>query len=197
MLQEIKNKNYPEFSAPARAGHDLVMIANSGFFIGDTMYNQSFRERFWSKVDKNADNGCWEWTGCIRNGYGRISINDKMYQAHRVSWEIVNGEIPEGLFICHHCDNRKCIKPSHLFLGTNSDNMQDMIKKGRGNFNHPNIKIGEKNGASKLKNHEVRAIKHLAQSKIASINSLRKLYNISYNTIHCLLNEKTWKHIKL
>ena len=77
--------------------------------------------------------GCWEWDGPMSgNGYGLVCRNHTRRLAHRVAWERANGPIPDGLLICHHCDNRRCVRPDHLFLGTTSDNAQDMLAKGRG-----------------------------------------------------------------
>lgn len=90
-------------------------------------------ERFWQKVQKG--DGCWVWTGAVvlgkREKYGRFLFNGKVRGAHRVAWELTNGPIPEGIFVLHHCDNPPCVRPDHLFLGTNSTNMLDAARKGR------------------------------------------------------------------
>lgn len=87
-------------------------------------------DRFWSFVRKG--DGCWEWQGHINAfGYGEIYVNRKHVRAHRLSWEINNGPVPGGLYVCHLCDNPKCVRPDHLFVGTHRDNMQDGKSKGR------------------------------------------------------------------
>ena len=102
------------------------------------------QERFWRKVSKVSE--CWEWIASLdSSGYGFFSLNGHMRRAHRVSWEIHNGSVPEGLQVLHHCDNRKCIRPIHLFLGTNNDNIADRMAKGR-----KSGASGERNGHAKL-----------------------------------------------
>lgn len=94
-------------------------------------YQPTLEERFWAKVEKT--DGCWLWTAALSTtGYGRIGVGKKMAYTHRLSWEMHNGPIPPGMHICHHCDNPKCVRPDHLFLGTRTDNMRDMWRKGRG-----------------------------------------------------------------
>ena len=82
------------------------------------------------KVGKT--DSCWEWTGAqFANGYGAFQVNGKTVRAHRFAWELAHGPIPEGIRVLHHCDNRLCCRPDHLFLGTDADNAADKIAKGR------------------------------------------------------------------
>jgi hypothetical protein len=91
-------------------------------------------DRFWSKVEKTEI--CWNWMGALcSSGYGNFITSDRRWSgAHRLSWEWANGPIPAGLCVLHRCDNRKCVRPEHLFLGSEGDNTNDMVAKGRANF---------------------------------------------------------------
>ena len=92
---------------------------------------QPWQERFWQKVQKIKD-ACWKWNGTkFDTGYGAFWRNGKQCHVVRLMWEITNGDIKQGLFVCHHCDNPNCVNPDHLFLGTQKDNMHDCIAKGR------------------------------------------------------------------
>lgn len=106
-------------------------------------------ERFWRHVQRLSPDECWEWTGALQhNGYGQFAVMPptdgnagRTVRASRYSWELHYGEIPDGLLVCHKCDNRKCVNPNHLFLGTPKDNTQDMIDKGK-SFG-PNTEVGK------------------------------------------------------
>ncbi len=90
-------------------------------------------ERFWEKVRVDA-HGCWEWQGTITSttGYGKFTVGFQDFGAHRFAWIITHGSIPSSkILVCHHCDNRRCVCPDHLFLGTTRDNALDMVRKGR------------------------------------------------------------------
>lgn len=99
-------------------------------------------ERFWAKV--HVTDGCWEWQASTRqSGYGQFYVpgpngEKLMEQAHRVSYMLTFGDIPDGLHVCHACDNPLCVNPDHLWLGTRNDNMQDMARKGRARKRDPN-----------------------------------------------------------
>jgi len=88
---------------------------------------------FWNKVDRRGENECWPWLAYKQaDGYGTFRVpGDEKVKAHRMAWILMRGEIPEGLYVCHHCDNPSCVNPAHLFLGTHWDNVQDKVAKGR------------------------------------------------------------------
>lgn len=146
---------------------------------------QSISERFFSKVEKRRS-GCWEWTAChLPNGYGAFQLNGKE-GAHRVSWRIHFGDIPSGLFVCHRCDNKRCVNPEHLFLGSPSDNMVDKVSKGR-----QACTAGENNGSAKLTEEDVIAIR--ASSEVQTAAARR--FGVSRAAIGLVRQRKTWAHV--
>lgn len=148
-------------------------------------------ERFWANVNiLPTPSGCMEWSGRKNyKGYGIMKVNSKSVQAHRFSWELHNlSEIPVGLCVCHRCDNRVCINPSHLFLGTVQENNADRDQKGR-------KALGEVNGKSKLTEEEVKKIKQLFSEGISDSEVARR-YNVWHSTIRAIRVGITWVNVQ-
>ncbi len=181
---------------------------------------------FWGRVKKSDD--CWEWTGCIdkgSHGYGYFRIGSKMLKVHRVSWMINFGEIPHdgsfhGICVCHKCDNKICVNPDHLFLGTQKENMTDCVRKGRLNHVcghnhfarlHPELMArgdnhgsrlhpekrprGEGNGASKLSSEKVIEIRRLHATGEFPKKELASRFGVCRNQISQIVRRKNWTHI--
>jgi len=139
------------------------------------------------------EDGCWDWKNCImNNGYTTIYFGEKLLLGHRASWMLHHGKIPDGLFVLHKCDNRKCTNPEHLFLGTAKDNVHDMIKKGR-KKQSPGLS-GEKNPTSKLTHNEVCEIRRLLDSSCTQ-SSLARKFHVTRSAIWCIKNNKCWRSV--
>lgn len=143
---------------------------------------------------KITETMCWEWQGTVRTGgYGMITISQKTakggvrrMQAHRYSFEALKGPIPDGLCVCHHCDNRLCVNPDHHFLGTYSDNAADRERKGRGRATK-----GTTNGNSKLTEADIPIIRSSSEvnTKIAA------RYKVAQTTIAKIKRGELWRHV--
>ena len=146
-------------------------------------------DRFWSKVQKTRK--CWNWIGgCFtRDGYGQIGICGQMRRSHRISWIIHFGKIPNKLYVLHKCNNRKCIRPDHLYLGTQFENMRDAILAG--NLSPK----GEKNGRSRISERDVLMIRDLYKNFHWKQKQLAELFKIGRSTISHIIRNFTWSHV--
>lgn len=149
------------------------------------------QDRFWEKVDKG--DGCWEWNATLSKdgGYGMFYISAKRHtvKAHRVSWELANGAIPKGQLVCHRCDNPKCVRPDHLFLGDYLANNQDMVRK-------------ERHGMMKFTHAQVVRLRDLyrkyrgdGKRDFLSHRRIADWFGVSRSTISHLLTARNWSHV--
>lgn len=160
---------------------------------------KTLSQRFWAKVNPDGPvpkhrpelGKCWVWTAYIGQrgtGYGIIRAWGQPKGAHCVSWVIHNGEVPAGLFVLHKCDNKRCVNPVHLFLGTHQDNSDDMRAKGRSRYPH-----GEATSNAKLTAEKVRQIRELFCHGEVTHKMLAERYGVSEETIQPIIAGRTWK----
>ncbi len=150
--------------------------------------------RFWAKVQ--ITDGCWEWQGfCLPvtnhpelRGHGQIRIDGRVVLVHRYSYELHHGPIPDGLLICHSCDNPPCVRPDHLFIGTHADNTEDAYRKQR-------LVQGEQTCTAILTAVIVREIRARCVTRTESYAALGRVYGVNEATIRALVHRKTWRHL--
>lgn len=171
---------YHKKNLAVRAARRAAMVES------DILQDKSFQKRFHKKVLKS--DGCWEWQASLNHGgYGQIGFNGGVLYAHRAAWILANGPIPDGLYVCHKCDNRKCCNPEHMFLGTFEDNMNDKVQKER-----QARPIGEKSPTSKLTWEQVREIRERYKNETITQPVLAKEYGVSVSAISHALTNRTW-----
>lgn len=157
----------------------------------------TLKDRLLSHVVKNEASGCWEWQGSKRSGYGRMIVGSRKDgtrrsdSAHRISYIVHHGEIPDGIEVCHRCDNRCCVNPDHLFIGTHQENMNDRESKGR---NKP--QSGEKNGRAKLDKADVLRIRE-KREKGVPFQKLADEYGVHKKTIMDAVSGKHWHDVSI
>jgi len=158
---------------------------------------KALADRFWEKVAKT--NSCWLWTSAVSTGgYGSFSATSiglsRSAPAHRVSWILTNGNIPGGLYVLHRCDNRLCVNPAHLFLGSHMDNMVDKVTKNRQSKGaaHSSTCRGVLVGNSKLTETMVQNIRLDPRSQ----TTIAAEYGVTQGLVSYVKNRKIWRHLK-
>lgn len=152
-------------------------------------------ERFWDRVSKSDPDSCWEWKSHRQDdGYGCVRTKgNSLLRAHRVAFELTNGPIPEGLFVCHKCDNPPCCNPAHLFAGTCAENNHDKHMKGRQGTD--NGAKGEANHGAKLTEAIVSEIRRRYTQDRIYQRLLAVEYGVSPKEIYRIVNRLSWRHI--
>jgi hypothetical protein len=152
---------------------------------------------FWARVNKlgskqpNMNTNCWEWTGSKKgHGYGQMAVGKFGYYCHRYSYEITYGSIPGDLLVLHKCDNKACVRPDHLFLGTHKSNLHDAIEKGR-----HRVGVGIRQAWAKLDEQKVREIRAKYIPFKYSLPKLAKAYGVDQHTIWDVIHRVQWRHI--
>jgi hypothetical protein len=154
--------------------------------------SENYLRRLFNHIDFGNNKDCWNWAGSIteNNRYGLFRLNGSQTKAHRFCYELWVGEIPDGMCVCHKCDNPKCVNPDHLFLGTQFDNMVDRTDKNRGYK-----PIGEKNLFSKLKEKEVLEIRRLYKTRRVSQRYLAKMFLVTASCVENIVSRKSWSYL--
>lgn len=148
---------------------------------------EEYKKKFWKNVDKTR--ACWIWLGPkVGRGYGKVKFDGKTQRAHRVVWEWTNGPIPDGMYVCHRCDNPACVRPDHLFVGTPAENVHDMHQKNR----YPR---GEARKRAKLTAVMVIEIRSRYEPRKITVKTLAKEYGVDPALIHRIIQRKAWKHV--
>lgn len=157
---------------------------------------------FNAKYVKDKETGCWLWKGYTDpKGYGIFSLRGKQYRAHRFNYERYNGKIDNQLYVCHHCDVRNCVNPSHLFLGTQDDNMKDMVKKGRSIHRHgekaPCAVVSDAHAVLMLQMYQRFPCRRPGQAGYGLDQFLSRWFGYAVSCVRRVKQRQTYKHIEV
>lgn len=145
-------------------------------------------EDVWEYASVRSEDECWPWVGVVlRNGYGQFYTGGKTLLAHRAVYQLTHGAVPGDLLVCHRCDNRSCVNPAHLFLGTPADNSRDMAAKGR-------AAAGERSGVNKVTDADVLEIRRLAAAGHRQ-RDIAARFGIAQGNVGFIVRRETWRHV--
>ncbi|RJG10905.1 HNH endonuclease [Pseudomonas cavernicola] len=164
-----------------------VLFCSRACYESGRLDRRPLEDRFWEKVEKLGFDDCWIWQGAKAQGYGKIWLSGSVLGAHRVSYEIVHGPIPEDMQINHKCDVRDCVNPNHLYVGTAKENTQDMIERNRGGL----FKPGELHHSAKLNNFQVMMIRASSERT----KDLALAFGINPDHVTRLQRVERWKSL--
>ena len=155
-------------------------------------YGRTPEERFFRQIEYEPNSGCWLWSGTLRHGYGSLKIGNDVFSAHRFSWEMLHGPIPEydsyhGLCVLHRCDTRPCCNPEHLYLGTPLQNARDAVDRNR-----LRPRLGERNHAAILTSEQVTQIRKMLAEKRLTQTQIGREFGVSQATISVINTRKIW-----
>lgn len=153
------------------------------------------QDKFWAQVNKDGPihpvcGQCWIWVGWLKtDGYGGVIVEGRQLATHRVSWFLTYGEMPDE-FVCHHCDNKQCVNPGHLFLGGAKENSEDLVSKGL------QLK-GEQHGRALLRDEDVLFIRRVYRkgSRKFGVAALAAMFGMSEAGMQAVVHKRTWRHL--
>lgn len=197
--EKVQNVVYRTFFGPVPKGFFVVNSCGNRFCINHkhlmlVKRNQQWRRDPVKRLEKNTvkiDSGCWEWQGAkTKFGYGQMVVDGKVEIIPRFTYRMFVGPIPEGMYVCHKCDNPSCWNPDHLYLGTAQDNARDRVERGR---NAP--KSGTFNGRSILVDTDVVEIRSRYKKGGISMSELARQHGVSFGTISRVVKKQGWCHV--
>jgi hypothetical protein len=154
--------------------------------------DQQFLVAFWDRAERDTKTGCLVWTGSTMTGYPEVMFNGRKCRGHRVAWLLTRGPIPPGLFVCHQCDNRLCINPEHLFVGTARDNNLDMDRKGR---RRSGWQLGEQRYNAVLTEKLVLEIRRIYREENISAAKIAARFGLGQATVSAVIWRHNWRHL--
>lgn len=188
-LQERPIKWFP-LSPSCEGGRRFTCRACAGA-VGRGRDPVEVQVRFLAKVERRGTDECWPWMAHTdKDGYGTLEVGNASQRAHRVAYELLCGQVPPGIWVLHHCDNPPCCNPKHLFLGTNQDNVDDKLAKGRG----PDFR-GEKHPSARLSVADIHAIREQRRNGITQREVARR-WKISQGHVSEITTGKKWGHVQ-